>query len=133
MTKRLNKGKQIAIVALVLTIVVLVTGFFVLQATQQGIPFSGLPEFPSAEYRAGESLWSNSAFRLHGTVENIVLESKSRKNQLVAIKPELEDSPLPVVFPISASKSPLARQQKLYLKVNIDSQGRIIASGCVSE
>ena len=105
-------------------------GFAVSLANRSSSPFRNLPEFPAAEYRAGDPLWSNSAYLLSGTLDNIILESKSRKNYLVAITPKGVSSPLPVIIPVKASKAPLQRQQKLSLKVTVDSSGKIIASDC---
>ena len=119
------------VVALVaLAVVAVVGGFAFVLASRSGNPLHNLPEFPVAEYRQGDPLWSNSSYRLSGTLDNIILESKNHKNYLVAITAKGASSPLPVIIPANASKSPLQRQQKLSLKVAVDSSGRIIASAC---
>jgi len=93
-------------------------------------PFRDLPEFPVTEYRQGDTLWSNSSYLLSGTLDNIILESRDSRKYLVAITAKGESCPLPVIIPAAASKVPLQRQQKLSLKVVVDSSGRIIASYC---
>ena len=128
-----NQSKTITKLALALLALLLAAGaggFVFSVASRGGSSFRNLPEFPIAEYRQGDPLWSNSSYRLSGTLDNIILESKDRKNYLVAITAKGARSPLPVIIPAKASKSPLQRQQNLSLKVTIDSSGRIIASDC---
>jgi len=106
-------------------------GGFAFSFANRSNPLRNLPEFPVEEYRQGDPMWRNSSYRLSGTLDNIILESKSRKNYLVSITPKGARAPLPVIVPSSASKTPLQRQQNLTLKVTVDSSGRIIASDCV--
>ena len=121
---------KLAVALVALAVVVVVGGFVFVQASRSGTPFHNLPEFPVAEYRQGDPMWSNSFYRLSGTLDNIILESKNHKNFLIAITAKGTSSPLPVIIPANASKAPLQRQQKLSLKVTVDSSGRIIASDC---
>jgi hypothetical protein len=125
---KITPNLAVGFVALVLTVGV--AGFAVRLNNRNSTPFRNLPEFPVAEYRQGDSLWSNSSYRLCGTLDNIILQSKNSQNYLVAITAKGASFPLPVIIPARASKVPLQRQQKLSLKVAIDSSGMIIASDC---
>ena len=118
------------VLAFVALLLVTGAGGFAFSVANRTNPFRKLPEFPAAEYRQGDPMWSNSSYRLSGTIDNIILESKNRKNYLVAITPKGARSPLPVIVPSSASKTPLQRQQNLTFKVTVDSSGRIVASDC---
>lgn len=106
-------------------------GFAVSMLSQANSSFRNLPEFPVAEYRQGDPLWSNSSYRLSGVLDNIILESKNRSSYLVAITTKGATSPLPVIIPANATKVPLQRQQNLSLKVTVDSSGRIVSSDCM--
>ena len=121
---------KLAVALVALAAVAVAGGFAFVLASRSGSPFHGLPEFPVAEYRQGDPMWSNSSYRLSGTLDNIILESKNRHNYLVAITTKGTSSSLPVIIPAKASKVPLQRLQNLSLKVTVDSSGRIIASDC---
>ena len=127
-----NHSKITTTIAIALIPLLLVAGAggFAFSNANRNSHFRNLPEFPVAEYRQGDPLWDNSAYLLRGTLDNIILESKNCKNRLVAITANGTASPLPVIVPAKAAKSPLQRQQKLSLKVKVDSTGRIIASDC---
>jgi len=120
---------KLAVALVVLAVVAVVGGFAFVMASRSS-PLHNLPEFPVAEYRQGDPMWSNSSYRLSGTLDNIILESKNRHNYLVAITTKGTSSSLPVIIPAKASKVPLQRLQNLSLKVTVDSSGRIIASDC---
>jgi|GEM_PF-1178547 len=122
--------KKLAIALVTLLFVAGAGGFAFNLVSRGNNPFRNLPEFPVAEYRRGDPLWSNSSYRLSGTLDDIILESKNSKHFLVAITVKGTGFPLPVIIPSKASKVPLQRQQNLSLKVSVDSSGRIIASDC---
>ena len=124
---------KLAIGLLALILVAGAGGYAVILTARRNVPFRNLPEFPLAEYRQGDPVWNNSSYILSGTLDNIILESKDRKRYLVAITTKGSGAPLPVVIPARVPKSPLQRQQKLSLKVTVDSSGRIVASDCETE
>ena len=121
---------KLAVALAALAVVAVVGGFVFVIASRSNSPLHNLPEFPVAEYRQGDPLWSNSSYLLSGTLDNIILESKNRTKYLVAITAKGAGSPLPVIIPAKASKVPLQRLQNISLKVTVDSSGRIIASDC---
>ena len=70
------------VLAFVALLLVTGAGGFAFSVANRTNPFRKLPEFPAAEYRQGDPMWSNSSYRLSGTIDNIILESKNRKNYL---------------------------------------------------
>jgi len=124
------RNQKNSLIWLAVVIGVAGAGAVVFNLTTRNDSFQKLPEFPVAEYRQGDPLWSNSHFRLVGTLDNIILESINRENYLVVIKASDTGAPLPVIIPSNLPKSPLQRQQNLALKVSVDSSGRIVASEC---
>lgn len=117
-------------VALVALLLVAGAGGVAFRNSNRSNTFQNLAEFPVAEYRQGDPLWSNSSYCLSGTIDNIIMESKNRKNYLVVLKTNDTGALLPVIIPVTVPKSPLQRQQKLALKVTVEASGRILASEC---
>ena len=134
MRRQQNLTYAIKITLVALAVAIVCGGIAFLISIRKTDPFKALPEFPVSDYRQGEKIWGQSAYRLTGTLDNIILQSKDSSCCLIGLAVIDAASPapiiIPVITPLKASKQSLQRKQLLTLKVAIDHSGRIIASDC---
>ena len=87
--------------------------------------------FPVDSYLDGDSMWANTEYIIEGTFQNILLKQKSSDSVLCSVATAEKKIPLPIIFTSSASKTPLQREQRIKVKVNVEDDGRIVASDCI--
>jgi hypothetical protein len=92
--------------------------------------FNKCAAFPVDSYLDGDALWSNADYVIEGTFQNILLKQGSSESTLCSIVTDDKKIPLPVIFTIEATKTPLHREQRVKVKVRVEDDGRIIASEC---
>jgi len=125
-----KNSPKLFVVLLVLFLIAGLGGITINLVIRHNSSFRNLSKFPTSDYRQNKPIWGNSSYRLSGTLDNIIMESKQDSCYFATFIPQGEKSPLPVIIPASASKTPLQSLQKLSLKVSIDSANRIVASDC---
>lgn len=128
MARRARKGAPIgAILGIVAAIVLVgVAGAFVLNRTKD--PFAGLTELNIRDFMENANSLSGNVYRLDGRVDD-KLRWTPNEGQLVVIDVSNESGSgfIPVLVPSEFNGVNIARDDRFTLKVEVRSQGKLIA------
>lgn len=89
--------------------------------------------FPTQSYLEGDALWSNADYVIEGTFQNILLKDKKSDSTLCSIITADKKIQLPIIFKDSLMETPLQKEQKIKVLVNVEEDGRIIAGDCIAQ
>jgi hypothetical protein len=110
------------------TVVLIVAAGVLILRLESAHQFSGLAEFPVERYLENDGLLSQEDFRFQGTIDNIILRSSADDRFLASIRLDKPELILPVLMEIGHKN--LQRNQRIILKVNINSRGTIVCKEC---